>query len=110
MAKNLADLHHERGRLTERIATQRATLASQLAPVRNALQVSDRVTQLLRGGADYARQHPLALAAAGLALLLFKPRGSMRWARRGLFVWRTWRAVRQLTTVTLQEQLRRFRA
>ena len=36
MNKSLVELHQQRGRLLERIASQRVTLARQLGPLQNA--------------------------------------------------------------------------
>ncbi len=109
MAKTLADLQRERGHLVERIATQRATLAVQLEPVRKVFGMGDRAVQLVRSGLDYARQHPLAMMAAAGALVTFRPRASLRWVRRGFMLWRSWRTLRQLTTGSLRAQWDRFR-
>ena len=47
----------------------------------------------------FSSQHPLAVAtgavAAGVALLVARPRAVWRWARRGLMVWQTWRHSRE---------------
>ena len=46
-SKSLAELERERGRLVERSATQRDTLAVQLVPVARVLQFGERVAQTL---------------------------------------------------------------
>lgn len=40
--------------------------------------------------------HPVALALALGSVLLFRPRTVLRWGRRGLLLWRGWRAARTL--------------
>ncbi len=94
MNQSLTDLYLQRGRLLERIASQRATLAWQLVPLQNASDAGSRVMAMLRGGVQYLKSHPLPVALAVLALVLLKPRRALRWAGRGLFLWRSWRALR----------------
>ena len=97
MAKSLADLHHERGRLLERIARERADLARELAPLQKISQAGDRVSAVLGTAVRYAKDHPLTLALVVAALVLLRPGRTVRvgkWLRRGLLVWRSWRQLR----------------
>lgn len=94
MSKNLIELHQQRGRLLERVASERTTLARQLLPLQAASDTGSRVVALLRGGVQYLKSHPLPVTLAILALILLKPRRAWRWAGRGLFLWRGWRALR----------------
>lgn len=94
MDKRLAKLHRERGQLVERIASQRMTLASQLQPLQKVAAVGDRAASSLQSLVGYLKQRPLPVLVVAAALVLFKPKGAWRWAQRGLFVWRTWRALR----------------
>ncbi len=94
MDKHLAELHRERGRLIERIASQRMTLASQLAPLLKVAVAGDRAASLLQGLVQYLKGRPLPVLMAAVALVLFNPKGAWRWAKRGVFVWRTWRTLR----------------
>jgi len=94
MSKNLTELHQQRGQLLERIASQRATLARQALPLQAAADTGSRIVALLRDGVQYLKSHPLPVALAVLALVLLKPRRALRWAGRGLFLWRSWRALR----------------
>jgi hypothetical protein len=96
MEKRLIELHQQRGRLIERIATQRGTLARQLAPVRATLDTTDRALAVVRDSVCYLRQHPAAVAALAAALFAWKPRMLWRWLRRVFLVWRSWRALRGL--------------
>jgi len=96
MEKRLIELHQQRGRLIERIATQRGTLARQLAPVRTTLDTTDRALAAVRDSACYLRQHPAAVAVLAVALFALKPRMLWRWLQRGFFVWRSGRALRGL--------------
>ncbi|MBC7610781.1 MAG: hypothetical protein H7228_14620 [Polaromonas sp.] len=94
LAKNLAQLQLERGLLLERISGQRATLVLQLAPWQKASDAGQRTVALFRGGVQYVKDHPLAILLAVSALVVFRPSSALRWAQRGLFVWRSWRSVR----------------
>ena len=94
MNRRLAELHIERGKLLERITTQRYFLARAAVPVEEALGRVDGVVERVGSAARYVRQHPGLIAAGlgGLLLLLRKER-SLRWARRGFLLWQTLRAV-----------------
>ena len=108
MKKTLADLRRERARLSARIGAERATLASQLQPFQRAAETSDKVSAFVVRAMDYARAHPMTLAAALAVLTVFKPRTSLRWIKRGFVLWRGWRTVRTLRPLGLLQQLRRF--
>ena len=70
MAQRLIEIGIRRGRLIERIASQRELLGQQMQPVRSALHTADRGVAGLRAGIDYLRQHTaIVLAAAALAWL-----------------------------------------
>ena len=94
MGKSLVDLQRERSVLLERIASQRLSLQSQLAPLRKVSAAGERTAALFGGAVRYVRQRPLSVLLVVSALVLLRPRGAMRWVQRGLFVWRSWRAVR----------------
>ncbi|MDO8719794.1 MAG: YqjK family protein [Polaromonas sp.] len=94
MKNSLLELHQQRGRLRERIASQRATLAQQLVPLQNASDAGQRIVSLVRGGVQYLKSHPLPVLLALSALVLLKPRRALRWAGRGVALWRSWRALR----------------
>ncbi len=94
MDKCLAELHRERGQLIERIASQRVTLSAQLVPLKQVAAAADRAASLLQGLVRYVKERPLPVLMVAAALVLFKPQGVWCWAQRGLFVWRTWRALR----------------
>ena len=91
MPKSLIELHEERGRLRERIAAQRQTLAQQLAPLNRTLQTGDRLLATGRSIVDELLQHPLALAVLAAVAVALRPRTIWRWGRRGLLLWRGWR-------------------
>ena len=108
MAKSRIELAQERARLTERIAAQRIILARELVPLQRVAQTGNRLTALVGDAVAYIGQHPLALASVAAGMLLFKPRTALRWAKRGLFLWRGWRAVQQWQPGILLGILRRF--
>ena len=94
MNQRLDELHLQRGRLLERIATQRAALDRELEPVRSTLYTTDRVLARVHAGVDYLKAHPAIVALAFAALVITKPRRTLRWSRRAYAVWQTWRVVR----------------
>lgn len=94
--KSLAELERERGQLLERIATQRATLAVQLVPVVQVLQLGDRIAQTAQAAKQFVQRHPWAMGSIAAVLALRRPRKLGRWARRGLFLWRSWRTARSV--------------
>lgn len=103
MARRLIEIGIRRGRLIERIASQRQLLGQQMQPVRSALHGADRGVAGLRAGVDYVRQHAAIVLAAAALFVILKPRRSWRWAQRGFLAWRAWRAVRrQLATLGLR--------
>ena len=90
-SKKLSELQLQRGRLLERIAGQRATLAREAQPLVAVLTTTDRYLGHLRRGTDYLKAHP-SLATAGVAAMLFVRGGRLwQWARRGFVAWRLWR-------------------
>ena len=94
MKQRLSELQLERGRLLERITTQRYFLARAVIPVESALTRVDGVVGRIQYVSGKIRQHPgwVAAAAGGLLFLLKKER-SLRWARRAFVVWRTARSL-----------------
>ena len=108
MAKSRIELAQERARLLERIATQRMMLARDLAPLQRVAQTGNRISSMAGDLLAYLGQHPLALAAGLGSLFLFKPRMALRWTKRGLFLWRSWRTVQFWQPGILLGLLRRF--
>lgn len=93
MSRRLNELHLRRGRLLERIATQRTALGREMQPVRVALHATDRVLVRVRSVSDYVKRHPGLVAFAVAALFILKVRRIWRWTRRGFLVWQTWHSV-----------------
>jgi len=95
MNPQLIDIGIRRGRLLERIASQRSALVRQMEPVHSVLNVADRGLAGLRSGTAYVKRHPGLAVAAFAVLAIAKPRRAWRWARRGFIAWRTWSALRE---------------
>lgn len=93
--RRLNELHLQRGRLLERITTQRYVLIAEVQPVRSALDRTDRVLAHLRAGVDYVKRYPAVAGVAVAVLMAFNVRRVFRMARRGFVVWRTWRLLRE---------------
>lgn len=100
MTSSLAELAFERGRLIERIAHQRSTLAQQLQPLQDAQVSSQRLMARCRVGVDYLSARPWLLALGVLAVVLLKPRRALAWGLRGVVLWRY---VRRLRTAVSPE-------
>lgn len=52
-------------------------------------------------GLHWLRRHPLLPVASLVALLVARPRGVLRWARRGFFAWQALRKLRTALAVKL---------
>jgi len=102
MNQRLNNLHLERGRLLERIASQRAALARDAQPVRATLATMDRLLARVQAGVLYLKTHPGVGLLALTALLIVKPRRTWRWSLRAFSAWQTWRVLRdRVTTIGL---------
>ena len=99
MNQRLNDLHLQRGRLLERIATQRVTLSLELEPVVAKLETTDRLLARVHAAIDYLKTHPAVVALTFAALLITKPRRTLRWSRRAYAVWQTWLVLRDRVRV-----------
>ncbi len=104
MNRQLIELGIRRGRLIERIATQRATLTRDLQPIHHALNTADRTLAAVRAGTDYVKRHPGLVAALVALFVVRKPRRAWRWGKRGFVAWRTWRTIRERLRLTLATQ------
>lgn len=94
MQQRLIELQLQRGRLLERIAQQRDTLAQQTAPVSRVLHIGDRVADIVRDCKRTVIQNPLTTAAVLGAVVVMGPRRVLRWSQRGFLAWRSWNTVR----------------
>ncbi|MES2771375.1 MAG: hypothetical protein V4623_05260 [Pseudomonadota bacterium] len=89
--RNAFELAVQRAQLSERIAAQRATLISELAPVIYLLRASDHALVGLRQCTDALKKHP-SIPAAGLVFLLFWQARRLRTVLRyGGSLWRVYR-------------------
>jgi hypothetical protein len=88
------ELALKRGRLQERIASQRAALAAQVVPIAEALNAIDRTLAAGRSGVATIKRHPGLVAAAVAAVVALRPRRVWRWGRRALVGWSMWRKLR----------------
>ena len=94
MNHRLSELHLRRGRLLERIATQRVALGQEMRPVHKSLQKADRLVARVYSMSDYVKQHPSVVGLGVAVLLLVKTERVWRWVKRGFLGWRAWRALR----------------
>src|SRR5664279_3483036 len=99
MNRQLNELHLLRGRLLERIATQRLVLSHAVLPVSDALRTIDRVVARVNSVGDYVKSHPSLAIVAMAALFFLKSRRVLQWAKRGFFAWQAWRAMRERLSI-----------
>jgi hypothetical protein len=83
----LDEIVQKRERLAARAEEQRRAIAEVLARYSAPLSLADRGF----AWANWARQHPVLIAVATAALVAARPRLGLRWAVRGLTLWRTGR-------------------
>lgn len=95
MDERQIELYVQRGRLRERISVQRRQLARELAPLSNALQTVDRTHEKFRQAQVWLARHPAIVAAAGVALLVWRPRSAFRAVRWSYSGWRRWVRLKQ---------------
>jgi hypothetical protein len=88
MDQRLIELHVQRGRLHERIGAQRAQLARELAPLTNTLHAIDRAQARYYRVRAWMAEHPVAVAAIVVALVVWRPGAVVRSLRWGLSAWR----------------------
>lgn len=98
MSPQRLELLLARERLRERIAHQRSQLASAAWPIETACSVADTT----RDGAQWLREHMHWLIGGAVALLVVRPRGTWRWARRLFAGWRLWRSLRDKVVQAVQ--------
>lgn len=91
MTSKLIELAARRGELKAKIEMQRTALAQHARPVADVLSKADRVVD----GADWLKRHPGAVGAAVAAVVVARPKRAWNWAKRGFFLWQSWRALRR---------------
>ena len=92
MNLRLTELHLRRGRLLERIATQRAMLSYDAIPVSDALDKVDRAIARVQSVTNYVKRHPGIAGLALAVLFALRTKRVWRWSRRAFIAWRTLRA------------------
>lgn len=90
--ERLIELAQRKERLIGTCARQRDQLAAQLSAWQAPLAVIDRGVSAAR----FLRSHPVAVAAAIIGAAVLGRRRLLRWAGRGVLMWRGWRTVRML--------------
>lgn len=85
-----------RGRLLERISQQRSALAVELAPIVGILNTTDQVVAGAERTRRWIGENPIATAVGLVALLIWRPKGALGLAKKGLVSWRTLRLLRSL--------------
>jgi hypothetical protein len=89
----LNNLHIRRGRLLERISSQRVALGREVQPILSVVHTADRMLLGLRVSANYVKRHPV-IAAFAAGVLLIKYRRVWLWTKRGFLAWRSLRALK----------------
>jgi hypothetical protein len=95
MDPRLIELYVQRGRLRERIGSQRSQVARDLAPLGRALAGVDRARAGWHQAKRWVVAHPVGVTAGMVALLVWQPRRVFRAVRWGYVSWRQWARVRQ---------------
>lgn len=93
MNRPLDDLLLRRGRLIERIASQRETLRQDFVPVSQALGKVDSVVAAVHSAAAGIRRHPVMASAAVAVLFWAKGKSLLRWGGKAFSLWQSWRLV-----------------
>ena len=88
----LSELASRKARLAAECARQRVVLAEQLGDWQARFRVVDRGIAAAR----FLKAHPVAIAAAVGLVAIVGRRQLLRWAGRGLLVWRSLQTVRTL--------------
>lgn len=90
MNPRLLELATRHGALKARIDEQRRVLAQQSLALEVACERGDAVLH----GIDWLKTHPAAVGAAVTFVIVAKPKGAWRWAKRGYFAWRGWQSIK----------------
>lgn len=88
----LGELASRKARLAAECARQRLVLAEELGDWQARLRAADRVIAAAR----FLKAHPVAIAAVVGLVAIVGRRQLLRWAGRGLLVWRSLQTVRTL--------------
>lgn len=85
----------KRGRLLERISQQRTTLALSCAPLADALNAADQVIEGAERTRRWISKNPVVVGVGLFVLVIWRPKGALKLASKGLVGWRTFRFIRQ---------------
>ncbi len=102
MTPRQQELREQGLKLRAQIASQRADLGRVCAPLNGLTEAGGQGLALGNNLLSYLKAHPLPVVALAAVLLVFKPRPSLRWARRGLVLWRGWKLLRHRLPALLQ--------
>ncbi len=78
----------------QRLQLKSAALREQWAIHAAGLQPVCRAGDRLRDAVAWLRRYPQVLVAGSVALVVARPRIVVRWLRRGVVAWRSWRRLR----------------
>lgn len=90
MNPKAVELALKKQRLQLQAAAQRVVILRALETTFPAFGAAEKI----RAGLRWAKAHPEWLVGIGVALLVARPRGFFRWARRGFFAWQSLRRLR----------------
>ena len=85
----------QRGRLLERISQQRIALAASCAPLVDTLNAADHVLEGAERTRRWMSENPVIVGAGLVVLVLWRPKGALKIASKGLLGLRTLRFIRQ---------------
>lgn len=91
----LTDRAVKRGRLLERISQQRIALTASCAPLADALSAADQVVEGAERTRRWIGENPVVVGVGLVVLLIWRPKGALKIASKGLLGWRTLRFIRQ---------------
>ncbi len=87
MNRRLHELALKKQRLRFQGSLLRERWAAQAQAMRPLLAGIDSVSE----GLDWVKRHPHALVALAVAVLVARPRATLRWTRRAFIAWQAWR-------------------
>ncbi len=86
----------QRGRLLERITQQRAALAVELTPVVGLLNTADHVIEGAEKTRRWIGENPVLAGIGLIALVIWRPKGTLKLVKNGAVGWRAFRLIRRL--------------
>jgi hypothetical protein len=90
--ERLSEIARRKERLIAASARQRAVLAAELGAWQKPIEVIDRSI----AGMRFMKAHPALMLTGLMVVAVLGRRSLLRWAGRGLLVWRGWRALQVL--------------